>query len=152
MKSKRMQVRSAAPPLLGRAKAGSSLSLHPRAQLCQPGILLIQCLHLIQEYFLSFTQRRILRMWITFLFNYENHGHSRDPLRWLTALQAVGRSSNEKGFSYTTTAGEVCQKLLLLKTKCSCETDSLGLSKYPQKQKLIIPSWRDKYGFPLFTT
>lgn len=31
-----------------------------------------------------------------FLFNYENHGHSRNPLWWVTALQAEGHNLNEK--------------------------------------------------------
>lgn len=125
-----MQVRSVAPPLLGQCL----------------------CLHfLLRNIFIVHATANLSQsLWITFLFNYENHGHGRNPLRWLTALQAVGRRSNEKGLRYTRTAGEVCQKLLLLKTKCSCETDSLGLSKNPQKQKLIVSSWRDKYGFPFY--
>lgn len=67
------------------------LSLHPRAQLCQTGIIPIQCfcLHFLFRNICIFyaTANLSQSMWITFLFNYENHCHSRNPLRWLTALQ-----------------------------------------------------------------
>lgn len=64
---------------------------------------------------------------------------------------AEGHGSNEKGLSYTTTAGEVCQKLLLQKTKCSCETDSLGLSKNPQNKSSLFLHEETNVDF-LFTT